>query len=185
MKLLPKRPQYLKSKKSNPDMRFSSQDDDEDLFEINLGKTTRNPELTPQPDDDDIQQIPQQGDRVPVQMEDAEVPHSPIPQPISQPDLQENTGVCLELSCQHPRASSWVCCDICSRWFHKRCVCSELSMDEKNIMELEESEFICKNCGEEGISLPKEKGTFKYSQLSPQTKRVWKREARRRGKRRD
>ena len=74
-----------------------------------------------------------------------------------------DTGTCTHLS-NH----KFVGCKYCEKGFIRLSV--DLSKEEKLLLPLEESAYICTTCGDGSVSL-KEYLVFQYSKLSPQDKK--------------
>ena len=89
-------------------------------------------------------------------------------------------GDCDTGTCAHLSDHKFVGFEYCEKGFHRLSV--DLSKEEKLLLPLEESAFICIACGDGYMSLKEKDSVFRYSQLSPKDKRRWKSRARWRGK---
>ena len=78
-------------------------------------------------------------------------------------------GDCDTGTCAHLSDHKFVGCEHCEKGFHRFSV--DLSKEEKLLLPLEESAFICIPCGDGYMSLKEKDSLLRYSQLSPQDKR--------------
>ena len=101
-------------------------------------------------------------------------------EPTETGSVEVSDGDCVAGTCAHAMEENFVGCESCDGSFHWSCV--GLTKEEEQLLPLANSVFICARCGSGSVYVREDGKEFRYSQLSPQSKRRWKSAARKRGR---